>query len=148
MMRTAPGSTFKPLSAIAGVSEGVLGVNEYIEDHGVFEEVYSKPKCWIYRDWKLTHGSLSIPSALDVSCNYFFFTVGYRLATRSGQYVDDEGLASLRKYGEMFGLTSTSGVEYEEIEPQFSTNDAGYSFIYASPAFKICVNYSKWWYLL
>ncbi len=124
MMRTAPGSTFKPLTAIAGVSEGVLGVDEYIVDRGVFEEVYTKPKCWIYRDFKQTHGSIGIPTALDVSCNYFFFTVGYRLATRSGTYVDDEGLASLRKYGEMFGLTSKSGVEIEEIEPHFSNLDA------------------------
>ena len=124
MMRTAPGSTFKPISAVTGVSEGVLGVDEYITDLGVFEEVYTKPKCWIYRDYHLTHGSINIPTALDISCNYFFFTVGYRLATRTGTYVDDEGLASLKKYASMFGLTSKSGVETEEIEPHFSNNDA------------------------
>ena len=98
MMRTAPGSTFKPISAVTGVSEGVLGIDEYITDLGVFEEVYTKPKCWIYRDFRLTHGSINIPTAIDISCNYFFFTVGYRLATRSHKYVDDEGLASLKKY--------------------------------------------------
>ena len=124
MMRTAPGSTFKPLSAVAGVSEGVLGIDEYITDLGVFEDVYTKPKCWIYRDYHLTHGSIGIPTAIDISCNYFFFTVGYRLATRSGSYVDDEGLASLKKYAGMFGLTSKSGVEIEEISPKFSDNDA------------------------
>lgn len=124
MMRTAPGSTFKPITAITGVSEGVLGLDEYITDLGVFEEVYTKPKCWIYRDYRLTHGSINIPTAIDISCNYFFFTVGYRLATRSHKYVDDEGLASLKKYAAMFGLTSRSGVEIEEIEPKFSNMDA------------------------
>ncbi len=124
MMRTAPGSTFKPVSAVTGVSEGVLGLDEYITDLGVFEEVYTKPKCWIYRDEKMTHGSINIPKALDISCNYFFFTVGYRLATRSGKYIDDEGLASLKKYAAMFGLTKKSGIEIEEIEPKFSDNDA------------------------
>ncbi len=124
MMRTAPGSTFKPLVAITGVSEGVLGLDEYITDLGVFEEVYTKPKCWIYRDYHLTHGSINIPTAIDISCNYFFFTVGYRLATRSGKYVDDEGLASIKKYASMFGLTEKSGIEIEEIEPHFSDNDA------------------------
>lgn len=124
MMRTAPGSTFKPISAITGVQEGVLGIDEYITDLGVFEEVYTKPKCWIYRDYRMTHGSINIPTAIDISCNYFFFTVGYRLATRSGKYIDDEGLASLKKYAAEFGLTEKSGVEIEEIEPHFSSNDA------------------------
>ena len=124
MSMYAPGSTFKPISAITGVEEGVLGLDEYITDLGVFEEVYTKPKCWIYRDYRLTHGSVNIPVALDISCNYFFFTVGYRLATRSGAYIDDEGLVSLRKYASMFGLTEKSGIEIEEIEPHFSTNDA------------------------
>ena len=124
MMRTAPGSTFKPISAITGVEEGVLGIDEYITDLGVFEEVYTKPKCWIYRDYRMTHGSINIPTAIDISCNYFFFTVGYRLATRSGKYIDDEGLASLKKYAAEFGLTEKSGVEIEEIEPHFSSNDA------------------------
>ena len=129
MMRTAPGSTFKPISAITGVSENVLGLDEYITDLGVFEDVYTKPKCWIYRDYHMTHGSINIPTALDISCNYFFFTVGYRLATRSGKYIDDEGLASLKKYGGMFGLTEKSGIEIEEIEPHFSDNDAVVSAI-------------------
>ncbi|MBO4864760.1 MAG: hypothetical protein J5517_10360 [Eubacterium sp.] len=124
MMRTAPGSTFKPISAITGVSEGVLGLDEYITDLGVFEQVYTKPMCWVYRDERLTHGSIGLSTALDVSCNYFFFTVGYRLATRSGKYLDDEGLVSLKKYAAMFGLTSKSGIEIEEIEPKFSDNDA------------------------
>ena len=129
MMRTAPGSTFKPISAITGVSESVLGLDEYINDLGVFEDAYTKPKCWIYRDYHMTHGSINIPTALDVSCNYFFFTVGYRLASRSGSYIDDEGLASLKKYAGMFGLTEKSGVEIEEIEPHFSNNDAVVSAI-------------------
>lgn len=124
MMRTAPGSTFKPITAITGVSEKVLGLDEYITDEGVFKEVYTQPKCWIYRDFRLTHGSINIPTAIDISCNYFFFTVGYRLSVRSHSYVDDEGLASLKKYAAMFGLTSKSGIEIEEIEPKFSNMDA------------------------
>ena len=129
MMKLAPGSTFKPISAIAGVSEGVLGLDEYITDEGQFEEVYTKPMCWIYRDSRLTHGSIDIPTALDVSCNYFFFTVGYRLAIHNHKYEDDRGLARLKKYGAMFGLTSKSGVEIEEMEPSFSNNDAVLSAI-------------------
>ncbi|MBR6403228.1 MAG: hypothetical protein IKS48_07570 [Eubacterium sp.] len=126
-MKIAPGSTFKPISAIAGVSEGVLGLNEMIEDLGVFKQVPTQPKCWAYRSKpSFTHGLLDIPNALDVSCNYFFFTVGYRLATRNKdkEYNDNAGLAGLKKYGAMFGLTSKSGVEIYEATPHFSTRDA------------------------
>ena len=129
LMQTAPGSTFKPITAIAGVSEGVLGLDEYITDEGVFEEVYTKPMCWAWRDSRVTHGSIDIPTALDVSCNYFFFTVGYRLAINNHTYEDDRGLSRLKKYGAMFGLTSKSGVEIEEMEPNFSNNDAVLSAI-------------------
>ena len=124
-MRIAPGSTFKPISAIAGVSEGVLDLYEQIEDLGVFKQVPTQPKCWAYRSQpSFTHGLVDIPTALDVSCNYFFFTVGYRLATRNNTYDDNAGLAGLKKYGAMFGLTSKSGVEIYEAEPKFSTRDA------------------------
>ena len=124
MMRTAPGSTFKPISAVAGVSEGVLDQDEYITDLGQFDKVYTKPMCWAYRDSRVTHGSIGLSTALDISCNYFFFEVGYRLATRTGAYVDDAGLASLRKYASEFGLDGKSGIEIDEISPHISDRDA------------------------
>lgn len=123
-MRTAPGSTFKIISAIAGVSEGAINVNSQITDKGVFEEVYAKPKCWIYRSSYTTHGTIGIDQAINHSCNYFFYEVGYRLATKSGTYSDSAGLNSLSKYAQMFGLGDKSGIELEESEPHISDNDA------------------------
>ena len=123
-MRTAPGSTFKVVSSIAGVQENVLGLEEEIVDKGVFEEVYTKPACWLYNKNEDTHGSVDIPRALDVSCNYFYYEVGYRLATKSGKYVDSEGINALNKYASMFGLDSKTGIELDEITPHISDNDA------------------------
>ena len=122
--RTAPGSTFKMVSSIAGVEEGVLGLDEEIVDKGEFEEVYTKPACWLYNLKGSTHGSVDIERALDVSCNYFYYVVGYRLSTKSGKYVDEEGVKSLAKYASMFGLDSKTGIELDEITPHVSDNDA------------------------
>jgi penicillin-binding protein 2 len=123
-MRTAPGSTFKIISSIAGVSEGVLDVNGKITDLGVFEKVYTQPRCWIYTQRNLTHGTLDISGALENSCNYFYYEVGYRLATITGQYNDSDGLSRLSKYAEMFGLGDTSGIELGEASPHISDTDA------------------------
>ncbi len=130
MMRTAPGSTFKIVSAITGVNEGVIGLDTVITDMGEFESVYTKPRCWIYSQQHVTHGSVGISEALDVSCNYFFYTVGYRLATRENdEYNDSLGLASLRKYAEQFGFGEESGFELPEISPNISDSDAVLSAI-------------------
>ncbi len=129
MTRTAPGSTFKLISTIAGVSEGVINLDTQITDLGVFEKGFSKPKCWVYSHNKATHGTIGIEKAIDISCNYFFYEVGFRLATKSGEYVDSSGMNLIRKYAEMFGLGDKSGIEIEEISPNISDRDAVLSAI-------------------
>lgn len=129
MMRTAPGSTFKIISTIAGVQEGVLGLDETITDYGIFNKIYTKPTCWIYNQGGGAHGTIGIETALDISCNYFYYEVGYRLANGYEDYNDDMGLARLNKYAAKMGLDDYSGIELDEIEPKLSTNDAVLSAI-------------------
>ena len=124
MMRTAPGSTFKVISTIAGVEEGVLGLDEEIEDKGIFDKVYTQPTCWIYRENNMTHGTIDISKALDISCNYFYYEVGYRLSDQNGYYNDGLGLSRLNKYAAKFGLDDYSGIELDETSPHMSDNDA------------------------
>ena len=126
--RTAPGSTFKPVSAIAGLEEGVISLGEYITDRGIFEDIQpSSPRCWIYTSSGATHGSINVVQALEHSCNYFFYEVGYRLGmTNSSRdsYNSDTSLARLSKYAKMFGFEDTTGLEIPETTPQFSDQDA------------------------
>lgn len=118
-MRTAPGSTFKPLSATAGLEEGVIATGTVINCPGIFTKITPSPKCWIYPS---AHGNLNVVGAIKNSCNCFFYETGYRLGSMSnGNYSDSEALERLKKYGDMFGLTSKSGVEVEESAPLFST---------------------------
>ena len=74
--RTAPGSTYKPLVAVAGLTEGVIDSQSTVTCTGVYDKTYLSPKCWIYPK---SHGTLNVVGGIQHSCNVFFFEVGYRL---------------------------------------------------------------------
>ena len=115
--RTAPGSTYKMLTTIAGVEEGAIDLDTEIEDEGIFTKDNTPAKCWIAPG---NHGTIGIEEALEVSCNYFFYEVGYRLGGGENHFSDSDGLAKLSKYASLFGLDSNSGIELEEIAPKVS----------------------------
>lgn len=130
--KTAPGSTFKMVTAVAGLTEGVINEDTRISCSGVFEKVEPNLKCWIYPE---AHGSLTVTGGIQNSCNSFFSEVGYRLgltdktnmnsndkkgSNTAGVYSSDEGIKQLQKYAAMFGLNETSGVEIPETKPEMS----------------------------
>ena len=117
----APGSTFKPIAATAGVAEGVLGVSEQLYCTGEFDGVDPPIKCWIHPG---AHGTQTLSDGIKNSCNFFFNTIGWRLATTGGEYNDDEGVERLKKYASMYGLDSGSGIEVPESSPHMLTYDA------------------------
>lgn len=116
---TAPGSTYKMVSATTALEEGIIDTGTTIYCNGSFDEVTPSPKCWIYPNG--SHGSLNVVQALEHSCNVFFYQVGYDLGMdEEGNYDSDRGTDKLAKYAEMFGLGETSGVEIPEAEPHIS----------------------------
>jgi len=117
--RTAPGSTYKMLTTIAGVEENAIDIDTIIEANGVFEKVSPPAKCWIAPSGQ-KHGNIGIEEALEVSCNYFFYEVGYRLGGGDDNFSDKVGLEKLSKYATMFGLDSNSGIELNEEKPKVS----------------------------
>ncbi len=120
--RIAPGSTFKMVTAVAALEEGVISPSEKILDLGEFDKIIPAAKCHIYPG---SHGSVDMVDALKVSCNYFFYEMGWRLSIDgSGKYNSDLGLSKLEKYATLFGLNETSGLELNELSPQISTKDA------------------------
>ena len=125
--KTAPGSTYKMVSAVAAMTEGVIDSGSTVYCSGEFTKVTPSPKCWIYPN---AHGSLNVVGALEHSCNDFFYEVGYRLAADDdGIYDSDLGTDTLAKYAEMFGLGETSGIEITEAEPEISDEYAVQSAI-------------------
>lgn len=120
--RTAPGSTFKMVSATAGLQEGVINTNTIIKCNGIFEKITPSPRCWIYP--RGTHGNLNVTGGIENSCNIFFYEVGYRLGTEGDRYNSDLGLEKLAKYADLYGLSEKSGVEISEYQPKVSDFDA------------------------
>lgn len=120
--RTAPGSTFKMVTSIAALQEGVLSPGETVYDKTVFDKVtYQPPK-----DWSTSsHGDVDVTTALEVSCNYFFYEMGWRLSNNGNDSSKTAiGLGRLEKYAKLLGLDEKSGVEIEEAEPKSSDMDA------------------------
>ncbi|MDE6435115.1 MAG: hypothetical protein K2L07_12900 [Lachnospiraceae bacterium] len=117
--RTAPGSTYKMLTTIAGVEEDVIKLDTIIDAKGTFEKVSPPVKCWIAPTGQ-KHGEIGIEEALEVSCNYFFYEVGYRLGGGENNFSDSVGLEKLSKYASLFGLDTNSGIELNEEKPKVS----------------------------
>lgn len=101
-----PGSTFKMVTAIGALEEGIIEPDTEILDTGryLYYDDY-RPQCWIYRDsgGRSTHGSENVSGAIKDSCNVFFFDVGRRL-----------GISLLEQYAAMFGLGEPTGIELYE----------------------------------
>ncbi len=122
--QTAPGSTFKPVVAAAALEEGVTTPSETIHATGVFTEAYGSPTCWIYNQYHGSHGSINMVEAIKVSCNYYFYEMGFRLGGgRTTGYSSDRALAVLAEYAGQFGLDATTGIEVPENEPHLSDTD-------------------------
>ena len=100
-----PGSTFKMVTAIAGLEEGIVTPATKIRDTGVYTFYRDyQPKCWIFRQYGGTHGMQNVSQAITNSCNYYFYEVGRQL-----------GIQRLGDYAGRFGLGQTTGLElYEE----------------------------------
>ncbi|MCR5743626.1 MAG: penicillin-binding protein [Lachnospiraceae bacterium] len=120
--RNAPGSTFKIVSAIAGLEEGIVDTERLIDCLGIFELVTPAAKCSIYNSTGAGHGPLNIVQAIAESCNYYFYTIGYEMSINDeGEYEPELGIEKLQYYASLLGLDEKSGIEMSEYAPQIST---------------------------
>ena len=92
----SPGSTYKMVTALAGLETGAITTKEKIRDTGVYRKYNSSWKCWNTSG----HGYLNVSQAIQHSCNYFFYEVGDRI-----------GIDTLSKYSYYLGLGHKTGIE-------------------------------------
>ncbi|MBQ9333867.1 MAG: penicillin-binding protein [Lachnospiraceae bacterium] len=118
--KTAPGSTFKMVTATAGLMEDLISTTDTITCQGIFDKIDTPARCWIFPG---AHGSLNVSGGIRHSCNCFFYEVGYKLATIADSYSSDTGLERLAKYADMYGLSETTGIQIDEASPEVSDMD-------------------------
>ncbi len=123
---TAPGSTFKMVTATAALAEEAVTTSDKVDckKKASFQKVKedpNPPKCWIYPK---KHGKLNLEGAIANSCNMYFYEMGYRLGTDGSKtYNSDYGIHRLQKYASLYGLDSVSGVEIDESDPSLLSSD-------------------------
>ena len=118
--KTAPGSTFKMVSATAALMEDIIDTKDTISCTGIFDKIDTPARCWIYPG---AHGSLNVSGGIKNSCNCFFYEVGYRMSSATGTFNSESGLTRLAKYADMYGLSETSGIQLDEATPEVSDMD-------------------------
>ena len=92
----SPGSTYKMVTALAGLETGAITTTDKIRDTGIYRKYNSSWKCW-----KISgHGYLDVSNAIERSCNYFFYELGDRV-----------GIDTLAKYSYYLGLGHKTGIE-------------------------------------
>ncbi len=91
-----PGSTFKTITATAGLAEGLINnESEFVcQGDNSFEFYGSKYGCTGY------HNDISVKHAIEVSCNIFFYELSRQL-----------GIDKITEYAELYGLGSSTGIE-------------------------------------
>lgn len=95
------GSTFKPLTAIAALMEGVVTEYEVMNDTNGTWSNEDLPE--IRKNFEgIANGATDLRKALEVSSNYYFYELGYRLWKNNGG--DIKALDTLAKYAWKFGL--------------------------------------------
>ena len=124
MSKTVPGSTLKMLMGLAALEEEVISVNERINATGYFNKIFPAAKCWIYDKNHTGHGPINVVGALEESCNYFFYEMGYRLGiTDTGRYDANLGITRIQDYIAWVGLDAKTGIEIGETTSDLPKKD-------------------------
>lgn len=97
----SPGSTMKPVIAIAALEEGIIDADTRVYCGGQYEYIDQVFACFN----KTAHGNINVRQALQHSCNIFFFEMARQL-----------GIDKMNTYSALFGLGSKTGIEISESE--------------------------------
>ena len=92
----APGSTFKPMVAMAALEAGMLTLNDRTYCPGYFELGDHRFHCWKHGG----HGSVNLTDAVAGSCDTFFYDLGHRV-----------GIDRIQSMAKRFGFGARTGID-------------------------------------
>lgn len=108
----SPGSTFKVVTAGAALATGVADTSTQIDCPG--SEVFPPeggPGSVLFRNWtSASQGLMGFPESLEVSCNTFYYTLGWRLEEAFGAGNGD-GSERFQRYARQAGLGRETGID-------------------------------------
>lgn len=90
-----PGSTYKVVTAMAGLEEGLVNAKTEVDCNGAFHYGNRDFRCWN----RTGHGEVDLTDSLAVSCDIYFYGLGVEL-----------GMDRLARYATEFGFGETTGV--------------------------------------
>lgn len=93
-----PGSTFKAITALAGLSEGLIDENSTVHCSGEYKVGTGTFRCWNRKG----HGRVNLRGALRESCDVYFYQLGVKL-----------GVDRIAAYAKRFGLGEPLGIGIE-----------------------------------
>ena len=100
-----PGSTYKMSMVVAGINSGVINSNTIVYDRGIYDKYGPEfaPRCLYYTNYGMLHENMTAITALQVSCNYFFYDLADKIALKA---MDDTAKG--------LGLGEHTGIELAE----------------------------------
>lgn len=107
-----PGSTFKVVTALAGLRSGKISLERTIHCPGAFSLGRATWRCWL----RGGHGSVELNRAIQKSCDVYFYTVGF-----------EAGIDALADAAHLFGYGSRSGIDLRRESPGIVGDRAYYS---------------------
>ncbi|MGP1570315.1 MAG: penicillin-binding transpeptidase domain-containing protein [Eubacteriales bacterium] len=146
--RTAvqPGSTFKMITGIAAVESGLNPKQKIYADGKIM--ISNRPfACWLWHMRGGVHGYLDLPSALEVSCNYYFYDVGYGRDFYKGQslgYKKPITIDTITSYARQFGLGEPTGIEIPEQVSKLPTEEQKVQNIKNSLKYDLTIHAEKY----
>jgi penicillin-binding protein 2 len=103
----APGSTVKPIVALAALNENIIAPEKEILSTGslVFPNPFDPENPTVFRDWK-AHGYTDMREAIAVSSDVYFYEIG-------GGFEEQEGLGidNIERYIRMFGIGNVTDID-------------------------------------
>ena len=116
----APGSTFKPFTALAALESGTIDDQFTVHCSGGVALYGKYQRCWE----KKGHGTLAMHSGIVHSCDVYFYTIGAKT-----------GIDNIAFYGNMAGFGQPTGIDL----PHENTG------IMPSTEWKLRTQRTKWW---
>ncbi|HEY3375808.1 MAG TPA: penicillin-binding protein 2 [Candidatus Aquicultor sp.] len=101
IMAYAPGSTFKPVTLIGALADGIIKTNDTFDCGGKWLGLGKKWARWCWDH--AGHGTVGLTRGMAESCDVVFYSIGYKFYKTGGE--------RLQYWARVFGIGSLTGID-------------------------------------